>query len=40
MTSKDPAAGGTSPVMTSQGELELGPCEAPTRVVALEDNDV
>jgi hypothetical protein len=38
--SKDPGAGGTSPAMTSQGELESGPPEALSHAVSLEDKSV
>jgi hypothetical protein len=40
VTSKDPLAGGTSPVMTSRGGLELGPPKAPTLAISLEDKGV
>jgi hypothetical protein len=40
MTSIDLGPGETSPMMTSQGELELGPHKAPTSAVSLEDKGI
>jgi hypothetical protein len=40
IASKGPGVGGTSPAMTSRGELESGRPEAPTRAVSLEDKGV
>jgi hypothetical protein len=40
VTSKNPGASGTSPVMTSWGGLESGPPEAHTRAVSLEGKGI